>query len=419
MAKCALVVFALLLVVPTAFGQWTQQTSPVSSDLIGVCFTSSTDGWIVGAGGTLLRTIDGGAHWTVRSVPTTENLNKIAFLDPQHGYIVGDRKTLLVTTDGGNLWKLVYSGYDVFANYYDIEISDDHSRGWMAGGWQAWGSSVIVGMQLGYCDVQFEAVAGRCVGVDFVGNDLGWVVGMDRLILKTTDGGSSWTQQAGTAGAAYTGLNGIQFFNNETGLAVGDGGVILKTTNGGTEWYAVRENNEVLFCADVRTNSVAYVVGSAATILKSTDQGETWQSQQTPSSVYASVTLMQSFFVDPAEGWIVGTGGTILHTMNGGGQEPSWQILPDRYYLATAYPNPFNPSTTITYALPQTSDVSLAIFDQAGKIVEAYPEGETGPGRYEIQWSAAGHASGVYYVRLSAKRDGLLYTATQKIVLMK
>jgi photosystem II stability/assembly factor-like uncharacterized protein len=424
MTKIAVIVSALLFLASTAFSQWVQQASPVLQNLLGVCFTSPANGWIVGANGTLLRTTNGGADWAAQTSPTVENLNKIVFLDSAHGYIVGDgdffggSNTMLVTTNGGGQWKLVYDGNTQFSNYYGIEISDSRARGWIVGGWQAYGLSAVVGMKLGYSEVQISSELGRCAGVDFVDDQLGWVVGMNRLILKTTNGGTNWVQQSGAVGAGYTGLNSVKFFNRETGLAVGDGGVILKTTNGGAQWHAVREQDEVLFWADVHADSVAYVVGSNNTVLKSTDQGETWQAQTTPAP--AGVTLSQSFFISAEEGWIAGTGGTILHTTNGGltGVADAGS-LPAGFRLRAAYPNPFNPSTAIEYDIPQESDVSLTVYDMSGRMVERFSEGSRSPGSYKSVWNAARFASGVYYVRLTAKSGGSVHTAEQKIVLMK
>ena len=67
----------------------------------------------------------------------------------------------------------------------------------------------------------------------FVDPSVGWAVGDGGTIVKTTNGGTTWTaQDSGTT----DGLCSVDFVNASTGWAVGDGGVILKTANGGTTW---------------------------------------------------------------------------------------------------------------------------------------------------------------------------------------
>lgn len=76
-------------------------------------------------------------------------------------------------------------------------------------------------------------------------------------------------------------------------------------------------------------------------------------------------------------------------------------ILPDKYVLFDAYPNPFNPTTTLSYSLPKTSHVTLAVFDILGKEVETLVEGKKDKGQYQVQFNANQLASGVYFYRLS------------------
>jgi hypothetical protein len=80
-----------------------------------------------------------------------------------------------------------------------------------------------------------------------------------------------------------------------------------------------------------------------------------------------------------------------------------------------AFPNPFNPATTITYAVPKSGPVTLAVFDAKGRLVDTLVEGATRErGNYRIQYRLSA-ASGVYFVKIDAGGE----TATQKIVLLK
>ena len=79
--------------------------------------------------------------------------------------------------------------------------------------------------------------------------------------------------------------------------------------------------------------------------------------------------------------------------------------VPQGYELQGNYPNPFNPTTTIRYSLPEPSRAKLTIFDIRGKEVFRLVDGELSPGNYAVQWNGMDQAgntvsSGMYFCRL-------------------
>ena len=72
------------------------------------------------------------------------------------------------------------------------------------------------------------------------------------------------------------------------------------------------------------------------------------------------------------------------------------------YELAQNYPNPFNPSTNISYTLPSESQVKLSIYNLLGELVETIVNKKQDAGRYEANWNAGSHPSGVYIYILDA-----------------
>jgi hypothetical protein len=68
--------------------------------------------------------------------------------------------------------------------------------------------------------------------------------------------------------------------------------------------------------------------------------------------------------------------------------------------LLTAYPNPFNPSTTLVLRVPHGSFVTLSVFDPLGRRIADLFSGELSAGTYSGRWNAEGCAGGVYYARL-------------------
>ena len=85
------------------------------------------------------------------------------------------------------------------------------------------------------------------------------------------------------------------------------------------------------------------------------------------------------------------------------------------YSLADAYPNPFNPATTISFTIPEAGNVQLRVFDLSGREVATLVNGVTEAGRHSLEWNAEGLPSGTYFYTL--KSSG--YTATKKLLLLK
>ncbi len=76
--------------------------------------------------------------------------------------------------------------------------------------------------------------------------------------------------------------------------------------------------------------------------------------------------------------------------------------FPQSVTLYPAYPNPFNPSTTIRFAIPEQMHVSLGVYDMVGRKVATVVDEELPPGEYSRAFNAIGLASGVYLYRLRA-----------------
>jgi hypothetical protein len=86
------------------------------------------------------------------------------------------------------------------------------------------------------------------------------------------------------------------------------------------------------------------------------------------------------------------------------------------------YPNPFNPSTKITYTLPEAANVSLQVFDILGNEVTTLVNEAQQPGAYEFEFDGSGLASGMYLCRIqiiSANGTGQTFVETRKMLLLK
>jgi len=94
------------------------------------------------------------------------------------------------------------------------------------------------------------------------------------------------------------------------------------------------------------------------------------------------------------------------------GENASKPVL---YKLYDNYPNPFNPSTTLRYSLPEASLTSIKIYDAVGKEVAVVVNEMKTAGTYQIEFNAVGLSSGIYYYSIQAGT----FSETKKMILMK
>ena len=89
--------------------------------------------------------------------------------------------------------------------------------------------------------------------------------------------------------------------------------------------------------------------------------------------------------------------------------------IPEVFSIHNAYPNPFNPETTIDFDVPETGKVQLIIFDIQGREVARLADGIYPAGYHHATFNASGLSSGVYFARFIATD----YHKTQKLLLVK
>ena len=85
------------------------------------------------------------------------------------------------------------------------------------------------------------------------------------------------------------------------------------------------------------------------------------------------------------------------------------------YNLSNNYPNPFNPTTKISYTIPERSNVSLKVYDLLGSEVEELVKGEVEAGEYKVTFNAFNLPGGVYFYRLQADK----FVEIKKMILLK
>jgi subtilisin-like proprotein convertase family protein len=89
--------------------------------------------------------------------------------------------------------------------------------------------------------------------------------------------------------------------------------------------------------------------------------------------------------------------------------------IPESHMLSQNYPNPFNPVTNIKFQVPQAGNVTLKVYNTAGKEVATLVNERKAPGVYLVDFNAGSLSSGVYFYRLQTES----FVETKKMVLIK
>ena len=225
--------------------------------------------------------------------------------------------------------------------------------------------------------------------VYFPDANTGYASGDGGTILKTTDGGITWTAiSTGAPGILFS----IYFTDTNTGYAVGDGAIILKTIDGGATWVVVSSGTSTwLFSVFFPDKYTGYAVGDDGKILKTTDGGTTWNVLSQISNSF----LNSVFFTDAQTGYVVGWDGCIVNTTNGGGFPMGFNEMPEKSNTLSIYPNPASTHVTIeTSEIPARGHLSIINPNGQQLITRQISEPKT-----VIDLSAL--PSGVYFVRLT------------------
>lgn len=113
---------------------------------------------------------------------------------------------------------------------------------------------------------------------------------------------------------------------------------------------------------------------------------------------------------------LVGTRDFVVKNLHG------IELLPNDPRLYLNYPNPFNPTTTIRYAVPNKENhlrVDLKVFNIMGQEIQTLVREDQTPGFYEVYFDGSRYASGIYFYRINITGGGTNFSSTKKMVLIK
>jgi len=288
-------------------GAWSTVGAPIGAlDLYGVALSSSTQGWAVGRGGTILRW--DGAGWTlVTPSPTTVNLFSVSIVGASDAWAVGAFSTIIHWN--GASWTGPMVAPTTLIDYHAVQMISA-SYGWIAGNLNNNGEGLLLRWDgIAWSPVR-SYVTVNLNGISFIsGGALGVSVGDAETIIYWN--GSSWFAQTSPT---FININDVYLVSSNDGWAVGRNGTIFRWNGQSWNYYQTLPSSGVsLNGLFMRTSTDAWAVGNATNSLNPPTilrwNGVTW-SVVTPPGVALGQNLTDVFMLSATEGWAVGTGTT-------------------------------------------------------------------------------------------------------------
>lgn len=445
---------------------WEPSNNGASETLYGLSFTGPGTGTAVGDYGVILRTTNGGQSWMQQQSGITNpgRLTSVSFVNENTGFAAGynssSEAAIKKTTNGGQTWTDSPPG--ITHLLYSVDFINE-SHGIVAGGF----GSIIYTTDSGVSWNDRSLGFGYTFSsVQMVNDSFAVIAGYSfqsyppsGVFYFSTDGGNSWTQRSG--GIAEIPVT-VRFLNENQGIASATYGKILRTTDGGLSWFNEASGTDnSLYGAALTDDGRAFIVGGGGTILASNGIIPVNISGFTADAagnnillkwITASETNNKGFEVERREisgkklwdiiGFVNGSGTTTrsqsysYNDMNlkpgvyqyrlkqvdfNGNKNYSGAVeieisAPLEFSLNQNYPNPFNPSTTISFTIPRSNTfTTLKIYNSLGEEIHVLVNRVLSAGNHTVQFNAEGLPNGVYIYELSAGS----YNESMKMILLK
>jgi Secretion system C-terminal sorting domain len=375
-------------------GQWAQQTADGGYIITGRTPTigAGSDVW-------LMKTdSDGNMVWQQLFGGIGDDYSKSVQQTTDGGYFItgwtysfgaGARDVWLIKTDsdGNEVWSQTFGGTDSDIGYSGQQTAD--------GGYIITGNTLSFGaghfdMWLIKTDSNGDEVWSRTFG--------GTSYECGSSVQQTTDGGYIITGYAGVADTddvllIKTDSDGNEVWNQTFGGDGQDsGGSVQQTSDGGyiitgrTISFGAGSEDVWLIKTDSNGNEVwNQTFGGTVS-----DWGESVQ--QTDDGGYIIVGWTESFGAGHTDIWLIRV------AADGTGVDEDLISTPTDYSLDDIYPNPFNPTATLSISLPTASELRVSVFNTVGQEVAIVADGQYTQGHHQLTFDATGLSSGIYFV---------------------
>ncbi|GJQ62745.1 MAG: hypothetical protein SCALA702_17980 [Melioribacteraceae bacterium] len=397
----------------------------------------------------LRKTSDLGANWQPMMSKLQGGGEKLVFRNGQIGFS-GHNRGLNRTSDSGFSWTEVLSIPG--AQVRDIEvISPDTIFAYSITG------QLYKSFDAGITWSTKNTPAGY--SMSFPTSKVGYLTTNDLYIFKTTDGGNFWSKEK-----TYAGLSHVwdSHFHSPTkgwicGGRTNTPGVVLQTTDGSNYNMLYSMGNQEFKTIKSLDLTTAWAMGkenfSISFVIKTEDAGESWEEvfrqygladfhlfnknhvaiiseygdyyetfdggQNWDSTTIPMKDPRKIFGFNDDQIWIADVSGGIISTISEPipvGVEDSENVDQEfSFSLGDNYPNPFNPTTTITFSIPEVQKVSLKVYNILGKELVILIDETLSAGEHNIKFNGTNLSSGIYFYQLVTPENSI----TKKMILVK
>ncbi len=288
-----------------------------------ISFINPMVGYAAGYYGLVLKTMDGGTSWELQ--PDADKwLHKILFINQDTGYATSNIPySIYRTVDGANSWEDITPENQ---EYFKTVIQTSQNKLF------AFGTGGFIAESGDFGDTWTEISHGlkeSFLEIQFTDEQTGFITAGD-LLLKSLDGGVSWDTTS-ISGFSYGNVQASHFCDKNTGFVLGGSGEILRTTDGGSSWSKVlsKMQNRAQFYTDIfmidkfkgfMTGGGVSPGGSSWSVAYSTNNGIDWQQ----ASWGPGKPINTVHFFDQNHGFALCWEGLLLKTYDGGN---NWQQI--------------------------------------------------------------------------------------------
>jgi photosystem II stability/assembly factor-like uncharacterized protein len=357
----------------------------------------------VGYTGSINKSTDGGRSWEKINDQFTSSIHDIGFFNGQDGLMLAgssSAKKMYFSDDGGYSWqpdtlfindlfyKMQVSGSSCYLLNTSSQLAISHNNG------QNWQLFDVPAHLVDYRDMKFvsNAVGYLCgnqgklvkttdggeswtdISLDpahnfsklfFVDENIGWTIDVQgKKILRTTNGGNDWTHA--TLGSTYLHQPvSIFFLNDQDGFSTTAEGMLFKTSNGGITWEEFHDflsagySSKIYFASETEG---WYSVGRA--IYYTTDGGVAWEQQ-----FFGSASFRCMFFLNSQNAWFAGEKGLIANYRSTVFVDEN----PDQDKSIKVYPNPATSDLFVSLINSGDEFRNISLFDLKGTKMLEFP----------------------------------------------
>lgn len=352
-----IIILTITMFASNMIGQtnWTLISSNTSVNFKDIAFTSSSIGYIVGDNGVVLKTTNNGNNWVSTFSDSTQSFISTSFVNDNIGYVLTSTN-LYKTTNGGISWEIKYSD----SNFNTVHFINENIG--------------FIGSEIGILKTIDGGLNWNTFltdntinSISFPSENIGYFTGGSESsnIYKTINQGESFL---GNLNQFNTIREEVQFLNNDLGFLIGwYNPYILKTTNGGNSWTQASTNYAGGMSVHFINELIGYHVDNSSgfsKIYSTNDGGLNWNLEMSlnSSNLYGlkKITSTTAFIFCIGENGIIYKKDNLLSTNHIKKNENDIEI----------FPNPTSDEINIEYNPINVKIMSINLIDENGKIIE-------------------------------------------------